>query len=425
MKTKTKKIISILLLISIMFSSLATPTPAYARISFKKFFRTLGRGAKAIGRGSRFVINLPSKATRWMGPVLGPIAATILTKNISKNPKWAKVFKHARKADKVFKTIEEKDKYLAEMKKAYHDQADELRKQAKEIKDSRKELLDELLKGDISFEDYKNNVVALDNISEVYKKAADKFDNGADNMRVDNIARIFSRDLLRQVWGQVKDAVIFESTKELNKLIDPNIIQKLISGEGVNLDTILDGLTSSHMDKLLGSNDYKDKDIDVDALKERVRERIKQILKENKEAFKKDWNKKVNEIIKNMIKNLDEEKDKLPVPSKESSPKPDGGRENEGTALLDDLLDFEDDGCQVGYKMDKKLGKCIQENCHDKAIKHAHWSHTGDCVCGSSGSMEENPEDPNKECAYSKSNRDCPGCVYACIHFNEDCPKKD
>lgn len=77
--------------------------------------------------------------------------------------------------------------------------------------------------------------------------------------------------------------------------------------------------------------------------------------------------------------------------------------------------------CPNGYVWDRMSGVgCKQENCND--IEHAHWSSVGYCVCGSSGSINENPEDPNKECAYGQDYKACPGCVYACVGLDEDCP---
>lgn len=78
------------------------------------------------------------------------------------------------------------------------------------------------------------------------------------------------------------------------------------------------------------------------------------------------------------------------------------------------------DDCASGYKFDRMSGVgCVQANCND--IKNAHYSYEGHCICGSSGSINENPKDPNKECAYSNENKACPGCVYACVHLDEKC----
>jgi hypothetical protein len=89
--------------------------------------------------------------------------------------------------------------------------------------------------------------------------------------------------------------------------------------------------------------------------------------------------------------------------------------------LLPLITQGEEGDCPNGYTWSPQSGRpCIQEDCND--IPDAHWSYVGDCVCGSSGSMYENPEDPNKECAYPPDYEACPGCVYACVHLDEDCP---
>lgn len=77
--------------------------------------------------------------------------------------------------------------------------------------------------------------------------------------------------------------------------------------------------------------------------------------------------------------------------------------------------------CKNGYKFNRNSGiGCQQINCND--IPDAHYSYTGDCICGTAGSINEKPTDPNKSCRYDNSYTSCPGCVYACIHSDEKCP---
>ncbi len=79
------------------------------------------------------------------------------------------------------------------------------------------------------------------------------------------------------------------------------------------------------------------------------------------------------------------------------------------------------DDCPSGYKFNPRSGVgCQQENCN--TITDAHYSYVGDCICGSSGSMYENPDDPNKECYLSLEDESCPGCLYACVGLKEECP---
>lgn len=417
MDAKIKKTVVTGVMISILLGNFLYPTPVYARVSFNRFFRTVKRISRHVGRGTKFVVKLPDKATRWMGPVLGPIASTVLTNNIAGNARWGKVFRQAQRTSKVYESLEEKEKYLSELRNAYRDQANDLRKQANDIRESRKNLLDDLANGDITFEDYKNNVVALDDIADVYDTAADKFDSSADKMRIEDIGRILSRDLLNQVWGQVRSAVVYEATKEINKFVDPNIIKNIIDDGRVNLDTFLDGITSYHIDKHLGNGNI---DVNVDDLKDRVRDRIKEILEENKEEFKNNWREKVDEIVKDMIKELEEEKNSLPEVETDKESKDDG--EDSKPRVDDESLVSSNDKCNSGYEWDQKIGKCIQSNCNSDQIPNAHYSYVKDCVCGSSGSINEKETDPNKECHYGLDYKSCPGCVYACVGLKDECP---
>jgi hypothetical protein len=78
--------------------------------------------------------------------------------------------------------------------------------------------------------------------------------------------------------------------------------------------------------------------------------------------------------------------------------------------------------CPSGYNFQRMSGVgCVQTNC--ASIPNAHLSYEGYCICGSAGSINENPKDPNKRCALPHEDTACPDCVYACVHNNEPCPK--
>ncbi|MBU2566289.1 hypothetical protein KKG46_01880 [Patescibacteria group bacterium] len=77
--------------------------------------------------------------------------------------------------------------------------------------------------------------------------------------------------------------------------------------------------------------------------------------------------------------------------------------------------------CKPGYKFNRNSGVgCQQINCND--IPDAHYSYTGTCICGSSGSINEKDTDPNKECYHPSDYESCPNCLYSCIHLDEKCP---
>lgn len=77
--------------------------------------------------------------------------------------------------------------------------------------------------------------------------------------------------------------------------------------------------------------------------------------------------------------------------------------------------------CPTGYEFQPSSGVgCVQINCG--LVPDAHYSYTSRCICGSAGSVNENPADPNKACYYGNDYSACPGCLFACVHIDEDCP---
>ncbi|MBW6442055.1 hypothetical protein K0B04_04110 [Patescibacteria group bacterium] len=416
MEYRFKKTITIIFILSVFAGNFIYPTPAYARISFNRFNRNIRKVTRGIGRGTKFVVNLPDKATRWMGPTLGPIASTILTRNISNHSRWGEIFRRAQRVSRTVESIEEKDKLLQQMRTAYRDQAGELRNQANDIRNSRTQLQQGLLSGEVTYEDYRNNVLALEEIAQVYETTADKFDSSANNMRIENIAGIISRDMIDQIWVQSRNAVIHETKNEISRFINPDIIKNFITG-GVNFDTFLDGIASHYIDKHSGDDKSE---ADMDALRERVRNRIKEILEENKDEFKQNWREKVDEIVKNKVKELEDEKKNLPeVETKDENKEGDAGDSDKSG---ESTTGSSDDRCPSGYEWSIKVGKCFQSNCYPDQIPNAHHSYVLDCVCGSAGSINENPDDPNKACRYAGDYKSCPNCVYACVGIKDECP---
>lgn len=414
MKIKKQKLLALILLFIFSFNFFL-PYEAYAKIRLKNLFRS-------IRRGTRFVINLPDKATRWMGPVLGPLASDILTQNIGRNPRFGQIFRNLRKGEKTIQDIEKQKQALAEIRKTYRDQASDLRQKADEIRESRRNFTSQVTSADMTFDDYKDKVADLDKIAQTYEAAADKIDSIADRIKAQDLIRMLGNNFVRQTLNQIKDTVVYQLNNEIKRLINPDIIKTLISQDGPGLDNLLDLLISGDISRILNQSD--DKNIDLDELRQKIKDEIKNTYKNNKDEFKNNWQQKLDEIIKNMIKEIEETKknlEEVDTQKPESSDQPEEDTDSEQTEFIDDP----NDKCPSGYAYKPRYGvDCVQINCEEGKIPNAHLSYTGDCVCGSSGSINENPEDPNKECSYGSDNKSCPGCVYACVGLKDECPKK-
>lgn len=368
---------------------------------------------QCIGQACRFIVNLPDKATSRLGPVFGPIASVLITKNIARNPQISRIFRHASQVDRVLKDVEEQKKLMAEVKKMYQDAANELDKRAQDIKSGRDDLRQKLLSGEITFADYKQGVIELDQLVKSFEDGAQKFRTQGDRVNLGNIVKMLGRSVVKNVLGQARQIVFNQIGEQIKRLIDPAIINVLIAQDERGLDGVLDLLLSGDLDQLLQNKDTKG--IDMEELKRNIREEIKQMLKDNKEDLQKNWKQKIKDITDRMLNKMKEEKKKIEKGAESSS--------DEGATICEREPQAKDGNCPSGYKFSPQSGiSCIQANCYPDAIPNAHWSYEGYCVCGSSGSIAEKATDPNKECALPSDCGYCPGCVYACVGLNEECP---
>lgn len=384
---------------------------AEARINLKKAFKCLGKVCK-------FVVDLPDKVTKPLGPVVGPIVSTILTQNIAKHKNLGRIFSKAKKIDDVFKTVEEQKQIVAEVQKMYTDAAEEMKKKAAEIRESRNEMLGQLTEGGYTYEDYKEHVLALETLAASFDAAADKFSKESAKITLENVVKMAGKNLVNKVFGQAREIVMNNVGRELVKLVNPDILESLISQNENGADAILDMLVGGDLARVLKGGDTTG--IDLDELKKRIRDEIKVMLKESKEDLRKNWKTKIAEILDKKVAELKEEKEKK---TKEAEEAVSGQEKGDGKVAAPAKFYKDPSGnCKSGYKYTPQGGiTCIQENCYPEAIPNAHWSYEGYCVCGTSGSIAEKPTDPNKECAYPGDYESCPGCVYACVTLDKEC----
>lgn len=388
------------------FDNLFLIPEANAKIRIKNAFRCLGKVCS-------FIVELPDKVTRPLGPVVGPIISGILTKNIAKHQRLGSLFGKTQKIDSVIKDIEEQKKLAQEVQKFYKEAAEEMTKNANEIRESRQELLGQLTQEGHTYEEYKQHVIALEELASSFEKGAAKFSREAEKITFENIVKMIGKDLVNKVFGQAKEIVMNNVGRELIKLINPDILESLISQNEKGADAILDILLAGDLEKIIKNKDSSK--IDLEELRQRIREEIKSMLRENKEDLKRNWKNKIAEIINKKLEGLNEEVEKQNKFLK--------NQEEDKGNMCDGEVKKTSEQCPPGYHFERMSGVgCVQTNCKEGKIPSAHLSYTGQCICGSAGSIAENPSDPNKACRLPASCAPCPGCVYACVKTNEECP---
>lgn len=404
--SKKRNLVSTIIILTLLFNTAVFAPKAEAFNLFRRLRRV-----------TRFVLNVPYKATKWMGPKLGPIAGTILSQNLMGHHKLGKIFSKASKIDKTLGRIEDVQKQLTLVKKVYGEQAKDLRDKAQKLKDAREVLSQKLVeKKGYTYADFKKDALGLDELIKVHEQAADMLENRSKNMGPKDVIKLFGKDLFKTALKDMEGIVFKELDREMEKFINPEVILDFLSGGSGGFDAVLDFLVKREMDDALGKNPDITDEQKAD-LMDRIKKSLKDKLKQDAEYLKKNWDQRLKDLMNEGIK---ESGDGIKLLEKLSPKEEEKKKEEEKTGSASAGENY---ACAPGYKWDPQSGRgCIQANCND--ISDAHWSYEGYCVCGSSGSAFEDPEDPNKECAYGPDNESCPGCVYACVDLDAECPDK-
>ena len=437
-----QKIITIVVLVAFVSVFLFYPTTVEAQGFLKNLLRFLKRSTK-------FLILLPGKIadtlTSPLGPILGPIAANILLSNTPN-----RILEVITKADNVqqgVNLLEDQTKKLNAAKKILEDRADEAYKDVEELYELDTEMKKQLLSGDITYDQYKKDFIALKDIIEAYEDTAERLEQAAENLKPENLLRQIAGDAIKVGKRKLNRIIRRNVTKEMQKLFNPEVIKKFIGEGGMNVVKVVDLIVGNDATRILGDLGYDRDDSNFNELLEAIKAEIKEQLKSDKDYLKGNWRDVMKQKIQDILKEyeLKKEEGKLDeffekygnknintvtnTATNTSSNSSTGGNDS------DDFFDFEDPedriapdpklpkdekGCYPGYEWDVKDGKCKKSNCN--SIVDGHWSYAVDCVCGSSGSVEENPDDNNKECYQRSDNASCPSCLYSCVGLKAECP---
>ncbi len=442
MTNSWQKTVCIVLVGTLCFTFLAYPAQAEAG-----FLRNL---IKFLRKTTSFIVNLPGKIaselTRPLGPVLGPIVANVLLANTPN-----RIVEIVTKAEKIKSGVDifaDQQKKLNQAKKILEERAYEVYDDIAEMWEIKERLEKDLLSGDLPFSEYKDKVIAFTKVMEAYEDTAQRLDQAAQNLKPESLLKQVAADALHQGKRKIQRIVRTRVGQELEKLINLNVVKTFLEGGGLNVADVIDLVIAGDASRMMKELGYSKDHPDFKKLLDLIKEDIKEQLKNDKQFLKDNWRELINKKIKDILAEYELNKKEGSLEGffldyKKSNENSAAANANESadvkedTSDLDALLDFEDpeeriapdpalpkdkDGCYPGYHFERLSGVgCVQTNCG--AVAHAHYSSTQQCVCGSSGSIAEDPKDYNKECYNRSDNAACPSCVYACVKLDADCPE--
>lgn len=275
----------------ILVCSLAFPSNAHAR----GFFRGLITGVRNV---ATFVIQTPAKivkgATRPLGPIIGPIAGEILLAQLPSN--IVRIVDKAQRVRTVAQDIGDQQAKIDAGKKIIRERRQQLAEARDKLYALKSNFSQALLSRGMTFQQYKEKIAELERIKGAMKDVDGKLVAAEKNLRPENLARLLARDALRQLPGKIQGVVFRQVDDEVSKLINPEIIDRLLSKRPLKPGEVIDMVLDGDIKRIL-----RDKSRAGDkAFIERVKAGLKEAMKDEGDLLKDDWRErlenKINEI---------------------------------------------------------------------------------------------------------------------------------
>lgn len=276
---------------------LVTPDVATARTP---------RWIRRVGHVAGHVVNAPNRvatwSTKWMGPVLGPIASGYLSGRILANGDIAQIVKRAGNVERAANDIKLLNDSRDRLSQVYRDEAAENRRMADEIDRAIADIKSDPRAGDV------DQLMDLRRMQDGYRRLADRLDTRADNVKVKDVLDLLGRSAVRRLGQGAEQVLVNELNREVTKLIDKDILV-ILNGDGLKPSDVIDRIVERDAERALEGTEYEgDKDF-ADRLKDELRAE----LARNKDFLKQNWRSELDRLIKDVARRMKDDRGQVPT----------------------------------------------------------------------------------------------------------------
>jgi hypothetical protein len=284
------------MLVILLCASFASPAEA-GPLDF------LSRAGRDLGRLAGRILNAPGNvatfATRWMGPVLGPVAADWLAGRFISHRSLAMLMQKSGEIKKLAEDLETIEKNRKNLQQIYTDEAELHRRKAQEIQSRIDAIKNDPRGGDVGL------LMNLRLLQNDHNRMADSLTSRAGNISTDDVIKLVGRNVLGRVVGNVKGVVVHEMGEEILRFTDPSVVQMFLDG-GMDPAAAVDQIVEGNAGRFLRVAGYGDENLGP--LKDRLKDRIKDQLEKDRDFFRRNWRSEMERIIREVADVKDETK---------------------------------------------------------------------------------------------------------------------
>ena len=274
---------------------LAVPAPAIAApggaLGFIK--RTIDRVLDFADR----IVEPPRRAvgaaTRWMGPVLGPLAADfVMGQIISSRSSVRDVFRRLAQAEQVSGNIEQFQKDVDRLRQAYRDEAqahltwvEQLQWQADAIKATP-------VTGDV------RELIRIRSLQDGHRRMAERLQARADSVSTQDVIGLAGRRVVRQAIAGGRAIVTQEARAEIERLLGIEVIEDFAVG-GMDAEHVVELVLGADVDMALIRSGVDPGE--VGDVRDRIRDRLRQDLRARRDNLRENWPATVRQAVNEAI----------------------------------------------------------------------------------------------------------------------------
>jgi hypothetical protein len=287
--------IATLLVFTLLF---AAPAPAYAAKGPLGFVKNvIDRVVEAVDKITAPPRKVVTAATRWMGPVLGPLAADLVMQRvISSNSSVREVFRRLSQARDVSQNIEDVERQAERLRNAYRDDARAHTSAVEQLEWQAQAIKDDPLAGDIK------QLIRIRSLQDGHERMAERLTARANSVSSEDLLALAGQRIVRDTVNSARNLVVQESRAEIERLLGIEVIEDFSAG-GMSPEQVVSVVLSGDVDMALIRSGLDPAEVGE------ARDRIASQLRSN---LRETWPATVRQIVSQNVKSVREDSTATP-----------------------------------------------------------------------------------------------------------------
>jgi hypothetical protein len=288
--------IATLLVFTLLF---AAPVPAYAAGGPLGFIKNvIDRVANAVDEITAPPRKIVTAATRWMGPVLGPLAADLVMQRvISSNSSVREVFRRLSQARDVSQNIEDVERQAERLRNAYRDDARAHTSAVEQLEWQAQAIKDDPLAGDIK------QLIRIRSLQDGHERMAERLTEQANSVSVEDLLALAGQRIVRNTVNSARNIVVQESRAEIERLLGIEVIEDFSAG-GMSPEQVISVVVNGDVDMALIRSGFDP--AEVGEARDRIASQLRTELENRRSNLRETWPATVRQIVSQNVRDVRE-----------------------------------------------------------------------------------------------------------------------